>query len=157
MTIDEIKAAINAGKTVHWANEGYVVYQDCHGQYLITFTPNGSTVGLTDRASTKLNGRSELFFISRPDLGITIHCETCLSEEVQHECWAAWNAELQTWEVDEFDDKVFCNRCHSETRLISRPIREYGVGQGGKPKRTDQATGTSAHHRTKGESRLSEG
>ena len=37
MTLDEIKAAVDAGQTVHWANTGYVVHKDRLGQYLITY------------------------------------------------------------------------------------------------------------------------
>ncbi len=51
MNVAEIKLAVDAGKSVHWANEGgYRVHRDGLGQYLITFVPNGSTIGLTDRS-----------------------------------------------------------------------------------------------------------
>ena len=66
MTIDEIKAAVDAGKPVHWANEGYRVYRDGLGQYLITFGRNGSTIGLTDRSGRHLNGAEADFFVSEP-------------------------------------------------------------------------------------------
>lgn len=156
MTLDDIKAAVDAGKRVHWANEGYVVHKDSLGQYLITFEPNGSTVGLTDRASTKTNGESCLFFISRPDLGVTAHCEDCQSEDVQQECWARWNSELQFWEVDELEDKAFCNGCQSATRLITRPIRDYGAGGKTAPQNTETPTRPVADDSAgKGESRLS--
>ena len=69
MTIAEIKAAVDAGKTVHWANEGYRVHRDALGQYLITFLRNGSTIGLTDRTGRQLNGAEADFFVSKPDLG----------------------------------------------------------------------------------------
>ena len=49
MTLEDIKAAVDAGQTVHWANTGYVVHKDRLGQYLITYLPNGSCIGLTDR------------------------------------------------------------------------------------------------------------
>lgn len=39
MTLDEIKSAVLAGKTVCWANEGYEVVRTS-GQWLIVFTPN---------------------------------------------------------------------------------------------------------------------
>ena len=67
MTIDEIKAAVDAGKPVHWANEGYRVHRDGLGQYLVTFALNGSTIGLTDRSGRHLNGAETDFFISEPD------------------------------------------------------------------------------------------
>ena len=64
MNIAEIKAAVDGGQTVHWANVGYLVYRDNLGQYLITFFPNGSTIGLTDRTGHRLNGAEADFFIS---------------------------------------------------------------------------------------------
>ena len=66
MNVAEIKAAVDAGKSVHWANEGYRVHRDDLGQYLITFVPNGSTIGLTDRSGQRLNGAEADFFISEP-------------------------------------------------------------------------------------------
>jgi len=42
MNIAEIKAAVDAGKSVYWSNAGYVVRKDILGQYLIIFEPNGS-------------------------------------------------------------------------------------------------------------------
>ena len=66
MNIAEIKAAVDAGKPVHWANEGYRVYRDSLGQYLITFMRNGSSIGLTDRSGQRLNGAEADFFISEP-------------------------------------------------------------------------------------------
>ena len=66
MNIAEIKAAVDAGKSVHWANEGYRVHRDGLGQYLITFVRNGSTSGLTDRSGRQLNGSEADFFISEP-------------------------------------------------------------------------------------------
>ncbi|WP_068117776.1 hypothetical protein [Tropicimonas marinistellae] len=64
MNIAEIKAAVDAGNAVHWANDGYRVHRDCLGQYLITFVRNGSTIGLTDRSGRRLNGAEADFFIS---------------------------------------------------------------------------------------------
>lgn len=69
MNIAEIKAAVDAGKAVHWANEGYRVHRDGLGRYLITFVRNGSTIGLTDRSDRQLNGAEADFFISEPDHG----------------------------------------------------------------------------------------
>jgi hypothetical protein len=69
MTLDEIKAAVDAGQTVHWANTGYVVHKDRLGQYLITYVPNGSCIGLTDRSGYWLNGKEAEFFIARLEDG----------------------------------------------------------------------------------------
>ncbi len=68
MNIAEIKAAMDAGRKVHWANAGYLVHRDSLGQYLITYVPNGSTIGLTDRSGQRLNGDEEDFFISDANL-----------------------------------------------------------------------------------------
>jgi len=65
MTLDEIKAAVDASQTVHWANTGYVVQKDRLGQYLITYLPNGSCIGLTDRGGQRLNGKDAEFFIAQ--------------------------------------------------------------------------------------------
>lgn len=64
MTLEEIKAAVDAGNRVHWSNVGYVVTRDRLGQYLITFARNGSTIGLTNQDGRHLNGRPEEFFIA---------------------------------------------------------------------------------------------
>jgi hypothetical protein len=63
MTLEEIKAAVDAGNRVHWINSGYLVTRDDLGQYLITFTRNGSAIGLTSRDGTRLNGQPDEFFI----------------------------------------------------------------------------------------------
>ena len=67
MTLDEIKAAVDAGQTVHWANTGYIVHKDRLGQYLITYLPNGSCIGLTDRSGHRLTGKEAEFFIARSE------------------------------------------------------------------------------------------
>ena len=128
MNIAQIKAAVDAGMTVHWANEGYLVHKDNLGQYLITYQPNGSTIGLTDRPGERLNGDESDFFVSRPDLGVTIHCSGCGSEDVLRDCWATWNAELQVWESADLQDHAWCNTCDGETNLVERAIREYVSG-----------------------------
>ena len=65
MKIEDIKAAVDAGKSVHWANTGYVVRKDLLGQYLIVYLPNGSAIGLTNRTGSQLNGAEGDFFVSR--------------------------------------------------------------------------------------------
>lgn len=65
MTLEEIKAAVDAGQTVHWVNTGYVVHKDRLGQYLISYLPNGSCIGLTDRKGQRLNGKEAEFFIAQ--------------------------------------------------------------------------------------------
>ena len=69
MTLEEIKAAVDANLTVHWANTGYRVHRDGLGQYLITFLLNGSSIGLTDRSGQRLNGDEAEFFIAESEEG----------------------------------------------------------------------------------------
>lgn len=68
MTLEEIKAAVTAGKRVCWANRGYVVTGSDTAQWLITFTPNQHSIGLTHLDGVTMNGRPEQFFIDEePD------------------------------------------------------------------------------------------
>jgi len=71
MTLEEIKQAIDDGKTVHWANPGYVVVKDSLGQYLIKFTSNGHCIGLTWQDGVTVNGKPEQFFVAGDP------CPTC--------------------------------------------------------------------------------
>lgn len=64
MNIEAIKAAVDAGQTVHWANTGYIVHKDALGQYLVTYCHGGSTIGLTDQSGTRLNGDEAEFFVA---------------------------------------------------------------------------------------------
>ncbi len=66
MTLEDIKAAVDVGQTVHWANTGYVVHKDRLGRYLITYLLNDSCIGLTDRSGHRLNGKEAEFFIAGP-------------------------------------------------------------------------------------------
>lgn len=49
MTLSDVKAAVDAGQPVRWANDGYHVIRDNLGQYLVTYPANGFCVGLTDQ------------------------------------------------------------------------------------------------------------
>jgi hypothetical protein len=59
MTLDEIKAAVDQGQTVHWANAGYRVIKDSLGQYLIAHE-GGHCIGLASEDDV-LNGRPDQF------------------------------------------------------------------------------------------------
>ena len=63
MTLEEIKQAIEDGKTVHWASKAYVVIKDSVPQYLIHCVLNNNYIGLTWRDGVTLNGKEEEFFI----------------------------------------------------------------------------------------------
>jgi|TARA_R110000787_G_scaffold285012_1_gene399558 hypothetical protein len=81
MNIKDIKTAVDAGKTVHWANIGYVVRKDRLGQYLIAYLPNGSAIGLTNRAGTQFNGAEGEFSIADCEIGLRGHHRDGQSEE----------------------------------------------------------------------------
>lgn len=64
MTLEEIQSAVNSGKTVHWANDGYRVVPDGFGDHLIKCDHNGHCIGLTWKDGITINGKPEDFFLS---------------------------------------------------------------------------------------------
>ena len=64
MTLDEIKAAVLAGETVHWSTTAYAVKYTDRGGFNIVYTPDGNCTGLTWRDGVTLNGKENEFFIS---------------------------------------------------------------------------------------------
>lgn len=62
MTLQEIKDAIEAGKTVCWKHDGYGVVKGGSG-YLIVCLHNDYTIGLTWRDGVTMNGEPEDFFV----------------------------------------------------------------------------------------------
>ena len=62
MTLEEIKAAVDAGKKVHWANKAYDVVKS-RDSYHIVCNLNGHTIHLTWIDGTTMNGKPEEFFI----------------------------------------------------------------------------------------------
>ena len=63
MTLQEIKTAVKAGKTVHWVNEGYIVAVNKYDNWFITFKANQSAIGLTWRDGVTMNGKESEFYI----------------------------------------------------------------------------------------------
>ena len=63
MNLKEIKKAIAAGKTVHWASSNYVVIKDSIGQYLIHCKGNDNYIGLTHQDGITMNGHEKDFYI----------------------------------------------------------------------------------------------
>ena len=41
-TIEQVKRAVDSGKSVHWSNNGYKVIRDSSGQYLIVWNHHGA-------------------------------------------------------------------------------------------------------------------
>ena len=63
MQLADIKKAVDAGETVHWANTGYTVVRGDLGGYYITHH-NGHCVGLTWEDGSTLNGEEGDFFVA---------------------------------------------------------------------------------------------
>lgn len=62
MKAEEIKAAVDAGKKVHWSNKSYQVIKG-KDDYLIK-GPTGHAIGLTWEDGKTLNGKEEDFFLA---------------------------------------------------------------------------------------------
>ena len=63
MTLEEIKSAVLAGKTVHWASSLYVV-ENYGEQWLVRCTHNNSCVGLTWADGVTLSDAPFTFYIA---------------------------------------------------------------------------------------------
>ena len=81
MNLQQIKTAVDAGRTVHWSNTGYIVIKDKCGKYHIKYLPNGCTTELHGQARTKfenvLNGRPDDFFIAEEVSPVLDRCAGC--------------------------------------------------------------------------------
>lgn len=64
MNLNEIKKAVEAGRTVHWASRHYRVVKDQVGQWLIECMSNSTYIRLTWRDGVTMNGREDQFFIA---------------------------------------------------------------------------------------------
>ena len=67
MNKDEIKKAVDEGKTVYWSNPAYTVIKQENGHYLIHCNLNDYCFGLHGLEGTEyenqLNGKEEDFYI----------------------------------------------------------------------------------------------
>ncbi len=72
MSLEEIKAAVDAGEQVFWSNRAYPVIKDNIGQYLITCTLSTMCIGLTWLDGVTLNGKEEDFFISQKPINVMV-------------------------------------------------------------------------------------
>ena len=73
MKLNEIKAAVLAGKTVHWKNGAYrVIFDPTRGSvvagFLIECVVNGDCIGLTWTNGVTMNGEEADFFIATDDI-----------------------------------------------------------------------------------------
>ena len=62
MTLQEIKAAVDAGTPVFWKNRAYTVTKDNRGQYFIKCSLNGHFIGLDYADGSGMNGAEDEFF-----------------------------------------------------------------------------------------------
>ena len=66
MTLNEIKQAVNDGKTVCWKSEIYVVERNgTEDDYNIRCTQNDNCIGLTWLDGKTMNGEPEEFFVKQ--------------------------------------------------------------------------------------------
>ena len=63
MDAQQIRTAIDDGKTVYWHHDGYQVIKDSIGQYLIKCLWNDYCIGLTHKDGITLNGEAKAFYI----------------------------------------------------------------------------------------------
>ena len=63
MKLEEIKQAINEGKTVKWSNSLYTV-KKYGNEYNIICSDNGYCIGLTWKDGVTMNGQEKDFYIS---------------------------------------------------------------------------------------------
>ena len=63
MTLQEIKSAVDAGKTVHWHNSRYKVIKDRYGDYLTIDVYNEACIGLCRKDTGELIGNPDEFYI----------------------------------------------------------------------------------------------
>ena len=64
MKLQEIKDAVNNGKTVHWANEGYKVKRWQGDHWVVVCTHNDHAVGLTRVDGITMTHNEAEFFIA---------------------------------------------------------------------------------------------
>ena len=64
LTLEQIKTAVDNNKTVHWANNGYIVKRSNKGDYYIQHH-SGNYIGLTWQDGVTLNGKPEEFYIAK--------------------------------------------------------------------------------------------
>lgn len=64
MTLNEVKTAVRAGRTVYVRTEAYLVVRDNLGQWLIVCAQNGYTTGLTWRDGIRMNCAEEDFILA---------------------------------------------------------------------------------------------
>lgn len=60
---------------------------------------------------------------------IKIVCETCGSDVVTRDAWAAWDEDLQDWVLGAVFDYAYYHKCEEETNLDEVPLELGQVNQ----------------------------
>ena len=118
MKLAEIKAAVMAGKIVHWASDAYaVIYAPKIDEFLIKCPQNETYIGLTHKDGVTMNGRPSQFFIPfqkgwKPvttrsrvkHRGTFLKCPHCGNiKRVYHFSWCAVTCQGCKQMVDKYD------------------------------------------------------
>ena len=75
MNLNEIKAAVSAGKRVYWSTKAYEVCHDITtGRWLIVCAFNGYTNGLTHRDGITMDDKEADFFTECSECNDAGHC-----------------------------------------------------------------------------------
>lgn len=87
MTLAEIQTAVRAGRRVFWKNQGYEVklhiLRSGAEQWLVTYAPNGHSVGLTHIDGVTLAEKPDDFFTVDTDPVFLVMGYDALSRVVQ--------------------------------------------------------------------------
>ena len=90
MTLDQIKAAVDAGKKVFHQSEAYEVRKWKGGEYVIVCTFNDYAIGLTWQDGVTMNGKPEQFYMAAEPVlrkyRATFHGRTAGALGVTHAC-----------------------------------------------------------------------
>ena len=118
MKLAEIKTAVMAGKTVHWASDAYVViYAPRIEAFLIKCLLNDHCIGLTWKDGVTMNGKPSQFFIPfqkgwKPvttrsrvkQRGTFLKCPHCGNiKRIYHFSWSAVTCQGCKQMVDKYD------------------------------------------------------
>jgi len=118
MNLTEIKTAVMAGKTVHWASDAYVViYAPRIEEFLIKCLLNDDCIGLTWKDGVTMNGKPSQFFVpfqkgSKPvtprsrakQRGTFIKCPKCGHIGcIHHFSWSALTCQGCKQLIDKYD------------------------------------------------------
>lgn len=135
MNLQEIKAAVEAGQTVHCRTAAYKVVKDTIvGQWLIVH--RDLTIGLTWTDGTTLNAKPEDFFIAEP--GVPDHVLARVREALAalrsaaEECRRCATAELLRHNSPRYVQDVLTNRAQAieQAQFVISQFRIYAPRNG---------------------------